>query len=332
MSQLQSPEVFKIGEQLTAQRLNNIVNNTVILPGIISDQTSLSSSSIDGDNDLTIVYDASEDVLKKTNITGLFTKALTGTTGKIYAPARADKAGLNIGTNTNPSSPESGDIFIKSNVLSWIGEDGNLYSSISDKSQNLFTAKQTIDVNSDVTALDIVQVGTGLAFSVNANFNISADGHVGIGVQPDATSALSLGSGGIKYSDGSVQTSAMNTRGVANTLAMKTKTGTNPNVISVPAMNENTGYWKDNSTGFLIQWTKITFTNQSSIDVEFQLSYPVKMVSVTASRARNDTLTANNYATSFTEIGGAPLDKKKARITNANGSYTGDVYVTAIGY
>ncbi|NDB82156.1 MAG: hypothetical protein EB127_05345 [Alphaproteobacteria bacterium] len=332
MSQLQSPEVFKIGEQLTAQRLNNIVNNTVILPGIISEQTSLSSASIDGDNDLTIVYDASEDSLKKTNVTALFTKALTGTSGKIYAPARATKAGLNIGTDTNPSSPESGDLYIKADKLSWVGEDGNQYSSISDVAQNLFTAKQTITVSADTPALDITQTGTGLALNINSNFKVSNAGHVGIGVEPDAIANISIGSGGIKYSDGTIQTSAMNTRGVANTLAVKQKTGSNPNVISVPAMNENTGYFKDNSTGFLIQWTKVTFAGQSSIEVEFQLEYPVKMVSVTASRARNDILISNNYATSFTEIGGAPTSKKKAKITNANGAYTGDVYVTAIGY
>ena len=62
-NQIQSPEVYSLGEQVTATRLNNMVNGATVLPGAISEQVSVSSLST---SDLVLVNQSG--VLKKATI------------------------------------------------------------------------------------------------------------------------------------------------------------------------------------------------------------------------------------------------------------------------
>jgi len=80
---------------------------------------------------------------------------------------------------------------------------------------NTFTQPQIVAIaDNALAALTVTQTGTGAALVVNdaspdsTPFTISDAGHVGIGVAPDATVCLKVDSTGIKFNDGTVQTSA----------------------------------------------------------------------------------------------------------------------------
>lgn len=63
MAQIQSPETYADGQQVTASRLNNQTNGAVLLPGAVTDQTAISGGVASGDG--LIVHDASTSALRK---------------------------------------------------------------------------------------------------------------------------------------------------------------------------------------------------------------------------------------------------------------------------
>jgi hypothetical protein len=66
MAQIQSPETYADGQQVTAARLNNQTNGAVLLPGAVTDQTSISGGVASGD--AVIVHDASTSALRKATV------------------------------------------------------------------------------------------------------------------------------------------------------------------------------------------------------------------------------------------------------------------------
>jgi hypothetical protein len=140
-------------------------------------------------------------------------------TGKLTLPASTTAtAGINIGNGTNPTSPVTGDAWISSadQLLKWRTASSTISAAATNLS-NSFTANQTIStsISSAVPALRITQRGTGEALRVEdsetpdaTSFVINSNGRVGIGVTPDATVALSVDTSGIKFGDGTIQTTA----------------------------------------------------------------------------------------------------------------------------
>lgn len=63
MAQIQSPETYADGQQVTAARLNNQTNGAILLPGAVTDQTAISGGVASGDG--LIVHDASTATLRK---------------------------------------------------------------------------------------------------------------------------------------------------------------------------------------------------------------------------------------------------------------------------
>jgi len=63
MAQIQSPETYADGQQVTAARLNNQTNGATLLPGAVTDQTAISGGVASGDS--FIVHDASTSALRK---------------------------------------------------------------------------------------------------------------------------------------------------------------------------------------------------------------------------------------------------------------------------
>lgn len=102
-------------------------------------------------------------------------------------------AGVNIGTGgTDTASTTAGDLWIASGGVNLNFRDGNGSWRIcaTTTNGNVFSAVQTIDVNSASTALRVTQRGTGAALVVEDTNNpdssptiIDAEGNVGIGVQ-----------------------------------------------------------------------------------------------------------------------------------------------------
>jgi hypothetical protein len=139
-------------------------------------------------------------------------------TGKLVAAADTTSSKLNIGdaiAGSAPSSLSNGDVWINSNNRLSHRSGGVTYQSALTNGSNSFGSFQIIDVNSSSSALRVTQRGTGEALRVEDEttpdataFVISNDGRVGIGVTPDATVSLSLDTTGLKFGDGTIQTTA----------------------------------------------------------------------------------------------------------------------------
>lgn len=66
MAQIQSPETYADGQQVTAARLNNQTNGAVLLPGAVTDQTAIAGGVAAADG--LIVHDASASALRKATV------------------------------------------------------------------------------------------------------------------------------------------------------------------------------------------------------------------------------------------------------------------------
>jgi hypothetical protein len=136
-------------------------------------------------------------------------------TGKVNTTVTATTAPINIGSQlTAPTTTVAGDLWIGTNI-NFKDKDGVQKVVANTTTTNHFTAIQTILVNNTGNALRINQQGTGPALFVEDStspdatpFVIDANGRVGIGVAPDATAALKVDAGGIKFNDGTTQTTA----------------------------------------------------------------------------------------------------------------------------
>lgn len=96
MAQLQNPETYADGQQVTSARLNNMVNGATLTDGAINDQTAITSSVVPSVNaaDSLLIYDASEitaNKLRKATLTQVLTNNLPITTSSITGGA-----GVNI--------------------------------------------------------------------------------------------------------------------------------------------------------------------------------------------------------------------------------------------
>jgi hypothetical protein len=182
---------------------------------------------------------------------GAVAKAGDTMTGKLTVAATDTEAKLNIGaplSGGSPSTLASGDIWISNQSrLSWRAGTSTV-NAAGLTQQNTFSQPQVIGSTSNAsavlsvsntgtreaatftaqgtsTAVRITQTGTGEAFRVEDEANpdatafiVSASGRVGIGTDPDATVGLKLDATGIKFSDGTVQTTAATGGGGSGTV------------------------------------------------------------------------------------------------------------------
>jgi hypothetical protein len=162
-------------------------------------------------------------------------------TGKLVASADLAASKLNIGNaigTPGPTSVADGDLWISNqNKFAW-RTNGNTITAAGLNQANTFSQPQAISSTSNAApvatisntgtreaavfnaqgtspAVRITQTGTGESFRVEDDttpdataFVISNLGRVGIGVTPDATVALSVDTSGIKFGDGTIQTTA----------------------------------------------------------------------------------------------------------------------------
>jgi hypothetical protein len=104
MAQIQSPETYADGQQVTAARLNNQTNGAVLLPGAVTDQTAISGGVAAAD--AVIVHDASASAIRKATVTELLgsgvpvvATSVTGIAGSDLILAGA--AGQNVEVSGN---------------------------------------------------------------------------------------------------------------------------------------------------------------------------------------------------------------------------------------
>jgi len=161
--------------------------------------------------------------------------------GRLIMAATTAQAKANIGGFIGAASPSTivaGDVWVSNQSKLTFSPSTGVNVGVAGLNQaNAFNQTQTIGVGGAVNALtvsnngtgraatftaastsaavSILQTGAGEAFRVEDDtspdataFVISASGRVGIGATPDAVTALAVDSGGIKFGDGSIQTSA----------------------------------------------------------------------------------------------------------------------------
>ena len=152
-------------------------------------------------------------------LTALGAVAKTGDTmtGKLNLPAStALSAPVNIGTGSAPTSPSNGDIWLVGSNLTWKGTSTDIQEAAALKKANIFTRAQAVQLGvTDVgIGLKITNLGSGESLRIedespeSTPFVVSASGKVGVGVTPDATVALSVDTTGVKFGDGTIQTTA----------------------------------------------------------------------------------------------------------------------------
>ncbi len=166
-------------------------------------------------------------------------------TGKLTLPAvTAASAPLNLGSaNTDPTTSANGDVWIRNNLIRYKGSSATVNTVAATAEPNNFTTNQavtptgtttpvalaitqnagnpngalTVDLpntSSTAAAVRITNLGAGPSLLVEDSnpdttpFTISASGRVGVGVTPDAAVALSVDTSGIKFGDGTIQTTA----------------------------------------------------------------------------------------------------------------------------
>jgi hypothetical protein len=162
-------------------------------------------------------------------------------TGKLIAAATLSGSKLNIGSAIGGASPSSfvgGDLWLSNqNKLTVASSASNTVILAGINQSNTFNNTQTISASTSATMLSASNTGTGAAAVFNAQgsatavritqtgsgesfrvedesnpdstaFVISNSGRVGVGVTPDTTVCLSVDSTGIKFSDGTILTTA----------------------------------------------------------------------------------------------------------------------------
>ena len=89
MAQIQSPETYADGQQVTAARLNNQTNGAILLPGAITDQTNITANTV-ASGDSILLYDLSATALREANVSDVLGSNLPVTTSAITAGANSD--------------------------------------------------------------------------------------------------------------------------------------------------------------------------------------------------------------------------------------------------
>ncbi len=153
-------------------------------------------------------------------------------TGKLNLPAvTTASAPLSLGSaNVDPASPAAGDVWVRNNAIKYRGNSSTVNTVAATTEPNVFSVRQTIQATDNSNpALRVTQLGTGEALRVEDETNpdstafvVNGTGKVGIGITPDASVCLSLDSTGLKFGDGTIQTTAgvsPSQKGAANGVA-----------------------------------------------------------------------------------------------------------------
>ncbi len=113
MAQLQSPETYADGQQVTAARLNNQTNGATLLPGAVTDQTAIAAGTVATADGL-IIHDASASALRKAtagDILGsgipVVASSVTGVSGSDLALTPAAGQKVNVAGNFQVSGNET---------------------------------------------------------------------------------------------------------------------------------------------------------------------------------------------------------------------------------
>jgi hypothetical protein len=190
------------------------------------------------------------------------------------AAPTAQKASLNLGVGTAPTSAVAGDIWLGANI-NFKATDGVSKIVANTNTINTFTKEQTVNVTATAPALRITQMGTGDALRVEdstspdtTSFIVSNSGKVGIGLNFGANITSDLE---IVKSSGATQ--ALNITGTSGLAVLITGSGS-----FTPALQVNFGYiqseggFKINTTGGVLSRLLAPVTGTGTYDKEIEVT------------------------------------------------------------
>jgi hypothetical protein len=202
MAQIQSPETYADGQQVTAARLNNQTNGAVLLPGAVTDQTAISGGVAAAD--AVIVHDASASAIRKATVTELLgggvpvvASSVTGVAGSDLAIIPAAGQKVDVGgafeansINSTGSVTIGGDVSI-TGTLSVTGStsmpggvsgnvsvSGLISASTAPTVGDHLTNKSYVDGAVSKTANGYVTLPNGLILQWGTTANVAPDNSV----------------------------------------------------------------------------------------------------------------------------------------------------------
>jgi hypothetical protein len=223
--------------------------------------------------------------------------ATTGTVKLSINTSGAGTAGINLTPLASaPASPTAGDIWVRANVLEFAGT-GSTVSVPGSNQNNTFAGQNTFNnrvsvspasggtvsglvvsgtSNAGIPMARITQTGAGDALVVEdatnpdlTAFSVNAVGRVGIGVGSVSTyevAALTVDAGGIKFSDGSIQTAflaALTTQQIAGLATATPAAVTTSGVLGVSVFAARA----DHAHALATVGTAGTFGNSSVVPI-----------------------------------------------------------------
>jgi hypothetical protein len=183
MAQLQSPETYADGQQVTAARLNNQTNGATLLPGAITDQSSLAALTV-ASGDSVLLHDASTTSLRKTTVNDLLNSgipitAATSTIDTLTVDQVVGKTNKDIDLNPNNGLTVTSKTFtssdgITANVTAVAhGLKTGMHLNVT-ASNPAYTGKQVITVTSPDGFSFTIKQTTPVAASGTLSYNADA--------------------------------------------------------------------------------------------------------------------------------------------------------------
>lgn len=291
MSDFTTPVQFTSDSQATVNKLNSFINQAVLDKSFVSGKETLANEDLDILNDLVLVYDASANNFKNATSSSLVDACLTNKfRGKIYSPSTSIMAGININSDevTGNIVTEPGDLIISNDNFLFVTSDNKLVP-IFDTGENYF--KNPVVIKNPTPASLTAVNSTGgnyTSFGVNNygedksnSFIVLWSGNAGIGTTPSTAQKLSVGSDGIKFSDGTIQTVSGNEgTGLPNTLIENGSTINQNTYYNVEDPNQNSTTTQtfriklDWGSGDFIPYNSATVTYPLGNDVNILDSFP----------------------------------------------------------
>lgn len=297
MAQIQSPETYADGQQVTAARLNNQTNGAILLPGAVTDQTALASNTV-APGDQFILHDASASALKKATAGDVLGSGLPVTTNSITATSQQNiqvvtndnlvvvgssytSADGQLVTVTTPSAHglNSGDIV----EITLAGSGYNGTFALASASGSTFTYNLIVSATAGSGFLSYQKRGTlQVTGNTSATGAIYSNGMVSNGSLFVAQSARFNGpvrvpsfTEGFSLVAGNITASAAPT--VAGHLANKT-------YVDGQLVTGNNGYARLPG-GLIIQWGRTTSMNPLTTQVQtFSIPFPSACINVQATK------------------------------------------------
>ena len=307
MAQITKGDTFVDGQQLTAARLNQLVDSATVLPNIITDQTNLTANTV-ASGDSVLLYDLSATALREATASDLLNSGIAVTTSSITAGANSDiTLTPNDATIVSGATYTSGDgltVVVTSNahglavgqvvLISGAGTGYNGTFRLTAVSTNTFTYVMTTAATAGSGSLSFTKKATGKIVGNEAvTGNLYVDGNAVI-------TGTTVQTGAVTQSGAITQTGAVTQSGTVNITGAIQYNGTP--VFGLYEVYEET--ISSSTTATASNWNNVftssSITKPSDEIWKFEMVVSVQIPSVSSTTTEDHYLKTTNTANSVT--------------------------------